>query len=197
MLQGTVLPQARWLEQRRRQQQQHSKPISICPAPCAVDCSGRDECNTQGFSSNEQGQIRNVVIATAMCCVFASNVRAARAESQNWVPRRHHRHIGERFTDTWADTIVEVTCDCLISVWCLPIGCVSGHRYSTTVVSQAEHATAARVRDLERQVEQERKRADVSVCCYRHRYQHQCMLRNAISILATMLLHMCACPCAE
>eukprot|EP00878_Enallax_costatus_P032758 GHUV01036024.1.p1 GENE.GHUV01036024.1~~GHUV01036024.1.p1 ORF type:complete len:219 (+),score=46.72 GHUV01036024.1:134-790(+) len=98
---------------------------------CQATCSKQPVHDEPDISSLNATQIRNVVLATAVCCAFVSNVGVARAESQNWVPRRHHRHIGERFTDTWADTIVE-----------------------------AEHATASRVRDLERQLEQERKRAD-------------------------------------
>eukprot|EP00878_Enallax_costatus_P010248 GHUV01010698.1.p1 GENE.GHUV01010698.1~~GHUV01010698.1.p1 ORF type:complete len:261 (+),score=73.57 GHUV01010698.1:134-916(+) len=98
---------------------------------CPATCNKQSDYDERDISSLEATQIRNIVLATAVCCAFVSNVGAARAESQNWIPRRHHRHIGERFTDTWADTIVE-----------------------------AEHATASRVRDLERQLEQERKRAD-------------------------------------
>lgn len=85
----------------------------------------------RSLSEHDGELLRKAVLATAVCCVFASNVGAARADSQNWVPRRHHRHIGERFTDTWADSIVEI-----------------------------EQVTSSRVRDLEKQLEQERKRAD-------------------------------------
>jgi hypothetical protein len=56
--------------------------------------------------AQQQQLLRTAVVATAVCCAFVSNVGAARADG--WVPRRHHRHIGERFTDTWADSIVEV-----------------------------------------------------------------------------------------
>lgn len=56
--------------------------------------------------AQQQQLLRTAVVATAVCCAFVSNVGAARADS--WIPRRHHRHIGERFTDTWADSIVEV-----------------------------------------------------------------------------------------
>jgi hypothetical protein len=56
--------------------------------------------------AQQQQLLRTAVIATAVCCAFVRNVGAARADG--WVPRRHHRHIGERFTDTWADSIVEV-----------------------------------------------------------------------------------------
>lgn len=59
------------------------------------------------LGAEQQQRLRTAVIATAVCCAFVSNVAAARA-SDSWVPRRHHRHIGERFTDTWADSIVEV-----------------------------------------------------------------------------------------
>jgi hypothetical protein len=60
------------------------------------------------LAPEQQQQLRAAVVATAVCCAFVSNVGAARA-SDNWIPRRHHRHIGERFTDTWADSIVEVS----------------------------------------------------------------------------------------
>eukprot|EP00882_Tetradesmus_deserticola_P011380 GHRQ01012040.1.p1 GENE.GHRQ01012040.1~~GHRQ01012040.1.p1 ORF type:complete len:479 (+),score=200.79 GHRQ01012040.1:87-1523(+) len=93
--------------------------------------SAASKQSDRGLSEHEREVLRKAVLATAVCCAFASNVGAARADSQNWVPRRHHRHIGERFTDTWADSIVEI-----------------------------EQATSSRVRELERQLEQERKRAD-------------------------------------
>lgn len=66
----------------------------------------------RNISTSDSEHLRTVVLATAVCCAFASNVGAARAENGNWIPRRHHRHIGERFTDTWADSIVEVGTDC-------------------------------------------------------------------------------------
>lgn len=59
------------------------------------------------LAPDQQQQLRTAVVAAAVCIAFVSNVSAARA-SDNWIPRRHHRHIGERFTDTWADSIVEV-----------------------------------------------------------------------------------------
>lgn len=59
------------------------------------------------LAPDQQQRLRTAVVAAAVCVAFVSNVSAARA-SDNWIPRRHHRHIGERFTDTWADSIVEV-----------------------------------------------------------------------------------------
>lgn len=56
----------------------------------------------------------------------------ARADAEgSWKPRRHHRHIGERFTDTWADAIVE-----------------------------AQEADKQTLRELQRQLQQEKRRAD-------------------------------------
>jgi hypothetical protein len=89
------------------QQQKHLlapfKPIK--QRQCVVAASKKSD---RSLSEHEGEVLRKAVLATAICCAFASNVGAARADSQNWVPRRHHRHIGERFTDTWADSIVEV-----------------------------------------------------------------------------------------
>eukprot|EP00882_Tetradesmus_deserticola_P033193 GHRQ01037893.1.p1 GENE.GHRQ01037893.1~~GHRQ01037893.1.p1 ORF type:complete len:232 (+),score=48.71 GHRQ01037893.1:87-782(+) len=168
--------------------------------------SAASKQSDRGLSEHEREVLRKAVLATAVCCAFASNVGAARADSQNWVPRRHHRHIGERFTDTWADSIVEVcvrvvtwhqllaarmlACTALLNlaplfdsykhVWagklkssssssssrrhCKPsqtaASCSSAERRVVTV--QIEQAASSRVRELERQLEQERKRADVS-----------------------------------
>jgi len=90
-------------------------PNSIVARTRLVQCSAgagqqnsSSSCDQEGHIGPEQQQrLRTAVIATAVCCAFVSNVAAARA-SDSWVPRRHHRHIGERFTDTWADSIVEV-----------------------------------------------------------------------------------------
>lgn len=101
-------------DSRQQQQQQHAA----------------DDQRPSLLAPDQQQRLRTAVVAAAVCVAFASNVSAARA-SDNWIPRRHHRHIGERFTDTWADSIVEV-----------------------------EHATASRVRDLERQLDAEQKRAE-------------------------------------
>lgn len=44
-----------------------------------------------------------------LACSFALQAAAPAAASETtWKPRRHHRGIGERFSDTWADAIVEV-----------------------------------------------------------------------------------------
>lgn len=77
-----------------------------------LKCAAGDKQQQQQHSSDQdswpqQQQLRTAVLATAVCVAFVSNVSEARA-SDNWIPRRHHRHIGERFTDTWADSIVEV-----------------------------------------------------------------------------------------
>lgn len=82
-----------------------SRLIRLQPCPAA----GNDITAEKQYISLDSHQFRSVVVAAAVCCAFVSNVGAARAESLHWIPRRHHRHIGERFTDTWADTIVEVT----------------------------------------------------------------------------------------
>lgn len=107
ILQNSALPASRCGSKQGRSQlstDSYSRRLGACAAAGNRQPDHDKRC----ISSLESGQLRNVVIATALCCAFAGNVGAARAESQNWLPRRHHRHIGERFTDTWADTIVEV-----------------------------------------------------------------------------------------
>lgn len=81
---------------------------------CAAGNSRQQQQQQQRHTADQQPsflapdqQLRTAVVAAAVCVAFVSNVSAARA-SDNWIPRRHHRHIGERFTDTWADSIVEV-----------------------------------------------------------------------------------------
>lgn len=90
-------------DQPQQQQQQ--------PARSADSSSNPPGAAALQLSPDQQARLRAAVVAAAACCVFASNVGAARA-SDSWMPRRHHRHIGERFTDTWADSIVEV---CVLS----------------------------------------------------------------------------------
>lgn len=56
----------------------------------------------------DAGVIIRAVAASLVALSFAAKVNASEGEA-SWKPRRHHRHIGERFTDTWADAIVEVS----------------------------------------------------------------------------------------
>lgn len=85
-----------------KQTQQHSSDNGS-------HCSSRSRSSSGGhLDAQQQQQLRVAVVATAVCCAFVSNVGAARA-ADSWIPRRHHRHIGERFTDTWADSIVEAS----------------------------------------------------------------------------------------
>jgi len=97
-----------------------SCPSCSLPQKRSIPISAKSSLNTvcaawQGRHANQPDQLpglhfeelRTAVIAAVVCCAFVSNVREARADA--WMPRRHHRHIGERFTDTWADSIVEVT----------------------------------------------------------------------------------------
>jgi hypothetical protein len=89
--------------------QQHNKLVATYNISNKRQCiAAASKQSDRSLSEQEGDVLRKAVLATAVCCAFASNVGAARADSQNWVPRRHHRHIGERFTDTWADSIVEV-----------------------------------------------------------------------------------------
>jgi hypothetical protein len=92
----------------------HSGTSSVvCARPQLTKCAAASQQQNSSdqeawhLAPQQQQQLRTAVLATAVCVAFVSNVSAARA-SDNWIPRRHHRHIGERFTDTWADSIVEV-----------------------------------------------------------------------------------------
>jgi hypothetical protein len=53
------------------------------------------------------GPLAKALTAAAVAVSLMGRAGAAHADAA-WKPRRHHRHIGERFTDTWADAIVEV-----------------------------------------------------------------------------------------
>jgi hypothetical protein len=68
--------------------------------------------------------------ATTASLAAPASARAADA-AVSWKPRRHHRHIGERFTDRWADAVAE-----------------------------AEEQGRERVRDLERRLAAANARAD-------------------------------------
>ncbi|KAI8469449.1 MAG: hypothetical protein J3K34DRAFT_279684 [Monoraphidium minutum] len=71
-----------------------------------------------------------LIAAAAAVALTGCTAGAARADS-GWRPRRHHRHIGERYADDWADVIVE-----------------------------GQENDRQTIRDLQRQLAQERRRAD-------------------------------------
>ena len=54
------------------------------------------------------GKASKVLAATVVVYHLAFSSSTARAEDRPWKPRRHYRRIGERFTDTWAEELVEV-----------------------------------------------------------------------------------------
>ena len=86
----------------------HSRPHgqrSRRPVPCASKAP--DHCLEHGL---DLGPLGKALTAAAAVVVLTGGVGAARADDSAWKPRRHHRHIGERFTDTWADAIAEVRC---------------------------------------------------------------------------------------
>lgn len=105
---------SRCLGQGRGSHRLHTEPLVLRaaqqqPGPSGNSSPRAQQCSDNALGSQQQRQqLHTAVIATAVCCAFVSNVGLARAASENWMPRRHHRHIGERFTDTWADSIVEV-----------------------------------------------------------------------------------------
>lgn len=70
--------------------------------PCAI--KKPDQCTPD---QHDFGRLAKAAAVAAAVVAFAGSVGAARAESA-WKPRRHHWHIGERISDTWADAIVEV-----------------------------------------------------------------------------------------
>ncbi|KAG2483908.1 hypothetical protein HYH03_017229 [Edaphochlamys debaryana] len=53
------------------------------------------------------GPAAKLMTATAIVYHIAFSGCAARAEDRPWKPRRHHRRMGERFTDKWAEELVE------------------------------------------------------------------------------------------
>lgn len=102
--------------------------------------SSIDTANVSSSSSSFDGLARAATAAAvAICATALSSAGAAAraaslpsaADAAEWKPRRHHRHIGERFTDAWADAVVEV-----------------------------QEADKAVIRDLERRLQQETRRAD-------------------------------------
>jgi hypothetical protein len=57
----------------------------------------------------DAGGLAKALAAAAAVVALTGRVHAARAaDDEAWKPRRHHRHIDERITDTWADAVIEV-----------------------------------------------------------------------------------------
>ncbi|GLI60427.1 hypothetical protein VaNZ11_002580 [Volvox africanus] len=53
------------------------------------------------------GKASKLLAVTAVAYHIAFSCNAARAEDRPWKPRRHLRRMGERFTDSWAEDLVE------------------------------------------------------------------------------------------
>ncbi len=76
----------------------------------AVELRAASQGVGNGSSSQEQCDVAGLTKAAAMAIVLTTIAQAgeARAEGEPWRPRRHHRHMGERITPTWAEEAVEV-----------------------------------------------------------------------------------------
>ena len=93
--------------------------------PLRAHRKDRSPGDRQAAAVDGHGLARAVTAAAVALAALGSGAGAARAAapSAEWKPRRHHRHIGERFTDTWADAVVEVggavcaCCLCARQVW--------------------------------------------------------------------------------
>lgn len=84
----------------------HALHASDGPSPSGRHCSGDSPALQADLL--DVGGAAKLITAAAIVCHFAVNTSAARAEDRPWKPRRHHRRLGERYTDAWAEELVEV-----------------------------------------------------------------------------------------
>lgn len=140
--------------QQRRQQTRRRPAAAATPADGAPNCTSSspiilpDEDDDPNNNTNtittpttaiavaRRPSPAAAVLAASLAAASAASIAApppARAADAvvSWKPRRHHRHIGERFTDRWADAVAE-----------------------------AEEQGRERVRDLERRLAAANARAD-------------------------------------
>ena len=164
-----------------------ARPVGCLPARARCRAAsgppraqGRPDRALAGASDgwDAPGLLRAAAAAAAVLALAeCATARAARAaDAGEWKPRRHHRHIGERFTDTWADAVVEVRWGggrrrgggrgrARGSQWrpraaaarprCVP------HPPHPPLSRQAQEADREVIRDLTRQLAEQRQRADV------------------------------------
>lgn len=90
----------------------HIKPRAVRPDLHSQAAGSNDHSPKSRFNVDGDG-LRKALVATA--CVFAlttplvAGVAPAQASDRVWKPRRHNRKIGERYEDSWADAIAEVS----------------------------------------------------------------------------------------
>ncbi|GIL60426.1 hypothetical protein Vafri_15018 [Volvox africanus] len=67
----------------------------------------RPEASLSQTQISHLGKVSKLLAVTAVTYHLAFSCNAARAEDRPWKPRRHLRRMGERFTDSWAEELVE------------------------------------------------------------------------------------------
>ncbi|GIL85385.1 hypothetical protein Vretimale_10668 [Volvox reticuliferus] len=73
----------------------------------AVGSESRPESNLSQTQIFHLDKASKLLAVTAVAYHIAFSCNAARAEDRPWKPRRHHRRMGERFTNYWAEELVE------------------------------------------------------------------------------------------
>ncbi|GFR48271.1 hypothetical protein Agub_g10136, partial [Astrephomene gubernaculifera] len=107
--QRTLCPKAFTDRRTRLRSTFAQRPDNATDGPCA---SGR-AADSPGLASLSQDQLAQLgsasklIAASVIVYHVAFSSSAARAGDRPWKPRRHHRRIGERFTNTWAEELVE------------------------------------------------------------------------------------------
>ena len=89
--------------------------LTACNVPRVVSlgfsASRADQTSTNSSTENgvDYKRVATAAAVTAVTFTLVSGVRPASAKELIWKPRRHHRHIGERFGDSWAAEVVMVS----------------------------------------------------------------------------------------
>ncbi len=146
-----------------------------------------EESSTSSTEGSEAAGLWQAVAVTAVVSSATANVGAARADTGDWKPRRHHRHMGERYTANWAAAVVQVGA---LTAWhalasaCLLINDASewmcartqhGPSNRSQCFAQGEEQDREMIKQLQKQLQQEKKRATVRcmrvavrLCCSEH-----------------------------
>ena len=89
-------------------------PVTLSIPSSASERTGEPSTSTStsdGFAGKGIDYKRVAATATSAALIYTlvAGVRPVQAKEHVWKPRRHHRHIGERFGDDWAMDVVMVS----------------------------------------------------------------------------------------
>lgn len=87
--------------------QRTQKVVCALPANSSPQNSNGCKHNSSDESELKFERVATVAGATIIINTLVAGVKAVNAGERNWKPRRHYRRLDERFSDKWADELVQ------------------------------------------------------------------------------------------